>query len=344
MNTESGIDTKRPHACAPWICALWVFALAAIAPASLAQAPDKAAAAYPSKPIKLVVAYPPGAAVDIIARAVAQKINETIGQPMVLEYRPGANGMLGAETVARSAPDGYTFLVIDRGALTINPNLYKSLPYDPLKDFAYTGVLAELRFVLAINPTLPAADFKEFVQLAKARPGALNYASFGIGSLIQFNFEQLKAQLGIDLTHIPYKGTFQAATAVITNEAAVMMASAAGVTSFVRDGRMRAIAVGSPSRLSTLPDVPTMSEVGGGDETLVPNYFTFVAPAGTPRAVILRMNAEIGRILLSPDLSERFAKAGLSPRTSTPEEFAEGVRRDIARFGKLAKALGITPR
>jgi tripartite-type tricarboxylate transporter receptor subunit TctC len=333
---------KQPQTRAPWICALWVIVLAAVATASFAQAPDKAAG-YPSKPIKLVVAYPPGAAVDIIARAVAQRMTETTGQPMILEYRSGANGLVGAETVAKSAPDGYTFLVIDRGALTINPSLYKSLPYDPLKDFAYTGVLTELRFVLAINPSLPATTFREFVQLVRAKPGALNYASFGIGSLIHFNFERLKAQAGIDLTHIPYKGTFQAATAVITNEAAVMMASAAGVTSFVRDGRMRALAVGSPNRLSTLPEVPTMSEVGGGEDTLVPNYFTFAAPAGTPRSIILRMNADIGRILLSPNLSELFSKAGLSPRTSTPEEFTESVRLDIARFGNMVKALGITP-
>jgi tripartite-type tricarboxylate transporter receptor subunit TctC len=298
---------------------------------------------YPSRPVRVIVAYPPGAGVDLMARAAAQKLTESLGQPVPVDNRPGANGVVGAQAVARATPDGYTLLVIDRGALTINPSLYKALPYDPLSDFAYIGVSAELQYVLAINAALPAADFQEFVQLAKAKPGAINYASFGSGSIVQLNFEQMNSSLGLQLTHVPYKGAAQAAMATINGEVGVMMSSLTGVAGFIRDGRLRALAVGRPTRSPLLPQVPTISEVGGGSDTLVPTYFTFVAPAATPRPIVSRLNAELGRILSAPDMVERLAKAGLEPQVSTPEEFAEGVKRDTARFGKLVNALGIPP-
>jgi tripartite-type tricarboxylate transporter receptor subunit TctC len=300
-------------------------------------------AAYPSRPIRVIVAYPPGAGVDLMARSAAQKLMESLGQPVPVENRPGANGLVGAQAVAKSAPDGYTLLVIDRGALTINPGLYKSLPYDPLNDFAYIGVSAELQYVLAVNAALPAATFQEFVQLARSKPGAINYASFGTGSIVQLNFEQMNSHLGIKLTHVPYKGASQAAMAAINAEVGVVMSSLAGVAGFIRDGRLRALAVGRPTRSPLLPEVPTISEVGGGNDTLVPTYFTFVAPAGTPRAIVTKLNGELGRIMTAPDMVERLAKAGLEPQFTTPEEFTEGVKRDIARFGKLVRDLGIPP-
>jgi len=315
------------------IIGVWTLAWAAFA-----QEPG-----YPSRPIRVIVAYPPGAGVDLMARAVAQKLSESLGQPVPVENRPGANGLVGAQAVAKSAPDGYTLLVIDRGALTINPSLYQSLPYDPLADFAYIGVSAELQYVLAINAALPVATFQEFVQLARSKPGAINYASFGSGSIVQLNFEQLNSHLGIKLTHVPYKGASQAAMAAINAEVGIMMSSFAGLAGFIRDGRLRALAVGRPTRSPLLPEVPTLSEVGGGSDTVVPTYFTFVAPAGTPRAIVAKLNAELGRIVAAPDIVERLARAGLEPQSITPEEFTEGVKSDIARFGRLVNALGIAP-
>lgn len=306
-----------------------------------AQGAAKSDAAFPARTIKIVVAYSPGAGVDLMARAVAQKLSESVGQPVVVENRPGAHAIVGADYVAKQPADGYTLLVIDRGALTINPGLYKSLPYNPLKDFAYTGISTELRYVLAINPALPAKTFAEFVQLAKTKPGGLNYASFGTGSIVQLNFERLKTHAGIDLTHVPYKGTTQVVTSVMAGDAHIMMSSPEGVMNYVRDGRLRAIAVGSPARMPMLPDVPTMNEAGGGADTLVPTYFTFAAPGGTPRAVVTKLHAELGKALAAPEVAERLARGGLVAQPSTPEAFADSVRQDIERFGKLVRELGI---
>lgn len=298
---------------------------------------------YPSRPIRMIVAYPPGAGVDLMARAASQKLTESLGQPVPVENRPGANGLIGAQAVANAPPDGYTLLVIDRGALTINPSLYKALPYDPLKDFAYIGVSAELQYVIAANAALPVSNFREFVALAKSQPGKMNYASFGTGSIVQLNFEQMNSHLGIKLTHVPYKGAAQTATAAINGEVQVMMSSLAGVAGFIRDGRLRALAVGRQTRSPMLPDVPTVAEVGGGTDTVVPTYFTFVAPAGTPHAIITKLNSELARILTAPDMVEHLAKGGLEPQTATPDAFTEGVKRDIARFGALVKKLDIPP-
>ena len=278
--------------------------------------------AYPDRPIRVIVAYSPGGGVDIITRAVAQKLTAALGQPVPVENRPGANGMVGAQAVAKSAPDGHTLLVIDRAGLTINPSLHKTLSYDPLKDFAFTGVSTELRYVLTVNAALPVRTFEEFVQYAKARPGAVNYATFGVGSLIHLNFEQLNSAFGLAMVHVPYKGSTRAATAVLTGEAAVMMSSQAGVASFVRDGRLRGIAV--------------------ADDVLTPGYFTFALTAGTPREIVLKLHAELERALAAPDMAERLALAGMQPHSTTPDAFAEGVRRDIERFGKLVRTLGIS--
>lgn len=311
--------------------------------AIFAQAPGKAEPRYPTRPVKVIVAFSPGGGVDLMSRVVAQKLTESLGQPVVVENRPGANGLIGSEAVARSAPDGYTLLVTDRGGLTINPSLYKSLPYNPLKDFAYLGVSTELRYVVAISAKLPISSLKEFAMMAKSKPGVLNFATVGTGSLIHLNFEQMNAHLGIEVTHVPYKGTVRAVTAVLNGEASVMMSSLAGVAGFIRDRRLRPIAVGRPTRSRHLPEVPTVAEAGGGDDTLVAGYFTFAAPAGTPQPIIARLHAEISRIFALPDVVERLDHAGLEPQSTTPEEFTEGVRRDIVRFEKLVKKLGITP-
>jgi tripartite-type tricarboxylate transporter receptor subunit TctC len=299
--------------------------------------------AYPSRPIRLIVSFTPGGGADLTARTVGQSMSETLRQPVVVENRPGANGLLGATAVAKSASDGYTMLLTDRGALGVNPSLYKSLPYDPLRDFEYVGIVTSAPYVLVIDPKLPAKSLAELAQLAKARPGSINYASFGVASMAQLNIEALKARLGIDLTHVPYKGAGPAVQGVVAGEAGVTIASPAAVLGFVRDGRLRALAIGAPSRSTLLPEVPTLLEAGGDEDTLVPTYFAFALPAGTPRPIVDRLHEAMKRALAAPEVAARLGAAGLEPAGGTGEELRELVRRDIPRFRKIIQDVGIQP-
>jgi tripartite-type tricarboxylate transporter receptor subunit TctC len=308
------------------------------APAAWAQAP-----AYPSKSIRMIVGFAPGGGADFTARLIGQKLSESFGQPVVVDNKPGANGTVGADLTAKSAPDGYTILLVDRGAMGINPSLYKSLPYDPLKSFSLITIATDAVYVLVINPDIPAKTYREFIDYAKTKPGQLNYGSNGVGGMFQLNVERLNAREGIKLTHVPYKSAGPAITAVVQGEVALTVTSPAGVADFIRSGKLRALAVGAPQRLSILPDVPTMAEAGGGDDTLVPSYFGFVAPAGTPQPIVAKLNAEIKKIVHEPDVAQRLATAGLDPNGGTPEQFAGEVKRDLQRFGELVTKLGIQP-
>lgn len=296
---------------------------------------------YPTHPIRIIVAFPPGGGADLTGRLVGQKLSEALGQPVVVDNKPGANGILGSELVAKSPPDGYTILLIDRGAFGINPSLYRKLPYDPLKDFAYITIAAEADYVLVVNPKLPVKTFADLLQLAKSEPGKINYASMGIGSMFQLDIERMKAYSHVDLTHVVYKGAGPAIAAVVSGESQVMVTSPAGVVGYIKEGKLRALAVGAPKRLDILPDVPTLAEVGGGEDTLVPTYFAFAAPAGTPQPVVMKLNAEIKRIVHLPDVARRLETAGLDPVGGTPQEFADEVKRDIQRFGGLVKSLDL---
>ncbi len=298
---------------------------------------------YPTRAIRLVVAFPPGGGADFTARTLGQKLSEDLGQPVVVDNKPGANGVLGSDIVSKAPPDGYTILLIDRGAMGINPFLYRNLSFDTLKDFAHITIATEAAYVLVVNPKVPATTFKEFVALAKKEPGKLNYASIGIGSMFQLNFERMKAREGINITHIPYKGAGPAITAVIQGEAETTVSSSAGVLAFIRDGKLRALAVGADKRLDVLPDVPTLAEAGGGADTLVSTYFGFVAPAGTPKPIVDKLNQEFRKIVHMPDVAQRLENVGLEPTGSTPEEFTAEIKRDRERFGKLVKELGIEP-
>ena len=315
---------------------LGLFVIAALS-ASAARADE----AYPVRPVRIIIAFPPGGGADLTGRLVGQKLSEAFGQPVVVDNKPGANGILGAELVAKSPPDGYTILLIDRGAFGINPSLYRDLRYDPLKDFAFITIAAKADYVLVVTPSLPAKTYADLVRLAKEKPGQINYASMGVGSMFQLDIERLKSYSHIDLTHVAYQGAGPAITALVAGESQVMVTSPAGVVGYIKDGKLRPLAVGSPQRLSILPDVPTMEEAGGGKDTLVPTYFAFAAPAGTPQPVVMRLNAEIRRIVHLPDVTAKLAPAGLDPVGSTPEEFAGEVKRDIERFGALVKALDI---
>jgi len=299
--------------------------------------------AYPSRPIRLIVSFTPGGGADLTARTVGQGMAETLRQPVVVENRPGANGLLGATAVAKSAPDGYTMLLTDRGALGVNPSLYKQLPYDPLRDFEYVGIVTSAPYVLVIDPKLAAKSLGELARLAKAKPGGINYASFGVASMAQLNLEALKARLGIDLTHVPYKGAGPAVQAVVAGEAGVTIASPAAVLGFVRDGRLRALAIGAPSRSPLLPEVPTLTEAGGDEDTLVPTYFAFALPAGTPRAIAERLHEAMKRAVSAPEIAERLRAAGLEPTGGTGDALRELVARDIPRFRKIIQDVGIQP-
>jgi len=299
--------------------------------------------AFPSRPIRLVVSFPPGGGADLTARAVGQKMGDLLGQPVVVENKPGANGLVGCDAVAKSAPDGYTLLETDRGALGVNPSLYRKLPYDPLRDFEYLGVVTSAPYVLVIDPRLPAKTLAEFKALSKAKPGSLNYGSYGVASMAQLNIEALKARMAIDLTHVPYKGAGPAVQAVVAGETAATIASPAALLGFIREGRLRALAIGAKNRSPLLPDVPTLSEVGGDDDTLVPTYFAFALPAKTPAAIVARLHDAMRSAVLSPEVAERLNAAGLEPTGGTGAELLELVKRDIPRFRGIIQNVGIQP-
>jgi len=311
---------------------LWIFCI-----------PAWAQDAYPSRPIKLIVSFTPGGGADLTARTVALKMGEQMKQPVVVENRPGANGLVGAGAVAQSAPDGYTVLLTDRGALGVNPSLYQQMPYDPTKDFAYIGIATVAPYVLVTDPRLPAKTLAELIALAKAQPGKINYASFGIASMAQLNLEAFKSRLGVDLVHVPYRGAGPAVQAVVAGDAGVTISSPAAVLGFVRDGRLRALAIGAPQRSALLPDVPTLAEAGVEGDLLASTYFALAAPGATPRPLVDRLHDEMKRALSANDVRERLLKAGLEPVGGTGQELAELVRQDIPRFRKLVTEIGIQP-
>jgi tripartite-type tricarboxylate transporter receptor subunit TctC len=308
-----------------------------------AGAPPAAAAGYPSRPITLVVAFPAGAGADLTARTVAQKLSESMGQSVVVDNRAGANGIVGTGAVAKAAPDGYTILLTDRGALGINPSTYKKLAYDPLKDFEYLSIAAVGPYVLAVKAELPAKTYPEFLELAKAKPGTINYGSFGVGSMPQLNMEAFKARQNVSLVHIPYKGGAQVVAGLLTGEVDVALLTAPSLVGPLKAGKVRALAIGAPKRSALLPDVPTMAEVGGGDDAFTPTYFGFAAPAGTPKPIVAKLNAEIRKALSQKDVIDKLAGAGLDATGSSSDEMLDTVKRDIARFGAQVKTLGIEP-
>ena len=311
--------------------------------AALSTAAGALAQTYPAKPIRLVVPFPPGGAADLTARTLGQKMGDQLGQPIVIENKPGANGVLGIDTVAKSAPDGYTILLTDRGSLAVNPSLYAKLPYDPLKDFAYIGIVTDGPYVLVANPKLDVKTPQELVALSKAKPGTLSYASYGIGSMPQLNLEAFNQKMGTDMLHVPYKGAGPAAQAAVAGDVSVTIAAVPAVQGFIKDGRLRALAVGSDKRFAVLPDVPTMKELGAPGDILVPTYFALLAPAGTPPAIVEKLNAEMKKAIADSVVAERLSGAGLLPQGSTPEAMAASLKQDVPRFAELVKKIGIKP-
>lgn len=294
---------------------------------------------YPSRPIRFVVPFAPGAGTDFVARLVGKKLAERLGQQVIVENRTGASGTIGTDLVAKSAPDGYTLLLGFLGPLALNPNLEK-VPYNPQRDFAGASLLASAYSVLVVHPSLPVKTVNDLIGLAKARPGELNYASSGTGTNVYLASELFKMRTGINMAHIPYKGTAPAAIALLTGEAQVLFGSVIGVLPHVRTNRLRALAVLSPKRSRLLPNVPTLVEAGvsGVD---VAFWYALVVPAATPTEIVARLHAEIVAIASTPDYQEQLERQGLEPITSRPEQFSAFLQSELDKWGKVIKAAGI---
>ena len=315
-------------------------AVSTLAPAL--KASGQTASTYPVRPIKLVVPFPPGGAADFAACVLAQKMSEGLGQPMIIDTRPGAGTSIANDAVAKAAPDGYTLLQVNRD-IGICPSTYATLPYDTLKSFAWIGKAADGPFVLVANPSVPVKSLAELAAMAKAKPGTVAYGNLTIGGLAHMNVEALMRHLEINLQQIPYKGAGPALNAAVAGEIAVTLVALTGAIPFVREGRLRALAVGTETRTPLFPDVPTISEAGGGADAVLPTFFGLGTPAGTPQPIIERLSAELKRAMALPDVVDKLVQNGLVPAYSTPEALGATVTKDITHFGKLIKAIGIAP-
>ena len=293
---------------------------------------------YPAKPVRLVAASAPGGPVDITARLFAQKLGESVGQSAVVENRPGASGMIGAEYVAKSAADGYTVLA-SASVHVIVPSLYPRMAYDPIRDFAPVTVASTAPLLLVIAPTLPVKRLKEFVALAKVRPGELSFGSGGSGSSTHLTAELLNFVAEIRTTHVPYKGQSQALTDVIAGQIPFMFNSVNAVIEFIRSGRLRALAVTSERRAAQLPDVPTFAETGYKD-LVAGSWYAFWVPARTPDAIVAKLNAELVRIVGLPDVRNRLLGMGAEPVGNTPAEFDAFQKAEMMRWARVVRASG----
>jgi tripartite-type tricarboxylate transporter receptor subunit TctC len=307
----------------------------ALAAAAIAAA--AAAQPYPAKPVRFVVPYAPGGATDLLARTIGEKLAASLGQPFVVDNRPGAATIVGAQAAARSEPDGYTLLMATSTTLAINASLYSKLPYDPVKDFAPVSLVSVQPFVLLVNPDLPVQSVKDLVALARAKPGQLAYASGGSGSFPHLAMALLQSMTGIDAIHVPYKGSAPALTDLMGGQIAMMFDNTA--INYVKGGKLRALGVTTQKRLTVMPNVPTLSEAG------VPGYELaawqgVVTTAGTPRPVVDRLNAEIVKLLKLPDVQARLTADGGEVISSTPEQFAAYILSEIGRFAKIVKDSG----
>ena len=303
-------------------------------------APGALGQSYPVKPIRIIIAQAPGSATDVVSRIIGNKLGESLGQPLVVDARPGAGGTLGTELAARAAPDGYTLFMANNSTHGSNPALYAKLPYDAVRDFAPIIYAVATPYVLSVHPSLPVKTVKDLIALAKARPGQINYASAGNGSTHHLCGELLKTMAGIDIVHIPYKGTTPAITALLGGEVSVMFATVTGIQPHLKSGRARALAVTTPKRSNMLPEVPTVAEAAlPGFEML--SWFGLLAPAGTPAAIVSRLNADTAKVLEIAEVRAALTAQGFEVIAGSPAQFGDYIRREIEKITKLAKATGI---
>ena len=309
---------------------------------AVAAVPSQALAqAYPNKPIHMIVPYPAGGGTDFFARTVGQRLSELLGQPVVVDNKPGAATIIGAQAAATSPPDGYTMLIADSTTLAVNPSLYAKLQYDPVKDFAPVTLTARFAMLLVVNPTLSkATNVKEFLDEAKTAGGKMNYASVGAGTTHHLTMELFKQRTGIDLVHVPYKGAGPAITDVVGGQVPVMFVDLAAGGPMIKGGKLRVLGVASPRRIAALPDVPTLAEQG------VANFEAWawqglVVPAGTPKEAIARLNADYAKTVATPEVRQKLVEAGVEPITSTPEELTAYGRSETAKWAQVVRTANI---
>jgi tripartite-type tricarboxylate transporter receptor subunit TctC len=308
--------------------------------AGLAFAVPAFAQGYPSRPIKVVVPYVSGGLPDTIARLVGAKLSDALGQQIVVENMGGAGGISGVSEVAKAQPDGYTLLVADVGQIAINPHLFSKLPYAPLKDLAPVSMIGTSALYLVAHPSVPANSLKELVALAKAQPGKLNYGSSGIGSIHHLATEALKSGFGIDIVHVPYKGTGQSVPALLGGQVSLLYSALPSIAGHLKDGKVRMLAISTLKRSPQTPDVPTVAESG------IPGYdfvaeIGMLAPAGTPREVVARLSSEVAKVVKQPDVAQRFTQLGIDAVGSTPEAYGQINKADYEKYAAIVKATGV---
>jgi tripartite-type tricarboxylate transporter receptor subunit TctC len=315
--------------------------LAILPAAAMAQGPSTSSGqAYPTKPVRLIVAFPPGGSTDIIARLVGQKLSERLGQQVIIDNRGGAGGMIGTDIAAKSTPDGYTLTMGTTSTHVIAPAAYPNVKYDPVKDFVPMTLVASTPYLLVLNPSVPAKSLKEFVALMKSQPGKLNYASAGAGSTTHLAMEMLKIVSGADIVHVPYNGNGPAGTAVLGGQVQALFGSMPAVLPQAKAGKVRPIAVGTAKRSPALPDVPTVAEQGfpGFEVSL---WLGFFAPKGTPAPITTRLYNELVAIAKSPDMKEQFERNGADPAWTTPAELTRLMKTELDKYSKVIKTANI---
>jgi tripartite-type tricarboxylate transporter receptor subunit TctC len=303
---------------------------------------EAAAQAWPAKPIRVMVPFPPGGSTDIVARIMAQKLEKPLGQPLVVENRGGAGGTIGAAVGAKAPPDGYFLTFGSTSTHVVAPSVYQKLEYDPVKDFAPISLVAVTPYLLAVNPQVQAKSVKDLVDLMKSQPGKLNYASAGVGSTTHLAMEMLKSVSSTYALHIPYNGNGPAGTAVVAGQVEILFGSLPALLPHAKSGRVRALAVGTPKRSAAMPEVPTVAESGypGFDASL---WLAFFAPAGTPQPIIERLHKEIVATVAAPDTREALDKAGAEAITTTPAELAAMIKDGVGKYAQVVKAAGVKP-
>jgi tripartite-type tricarboxylate transporter receptor subunit TctC len=311
----------------------------AIAWSSAFAAAGAVAQTYPTQPIKIVVPFTAGGTTDILARTIGQKLGESLHQPVIVENRPGAGGNIGADVVAKSKPDGYTLVMGTIGTQSINASLYEKMPYDSARDFAPITLVAIVPNILMVHPSVPAKSVGELIQLAKSKPGVLNFASSSTGGSPHLSGEMFKQMTGVDIVHVPYKGSAPAITDLLGGQVSMMFDNMPSGLPHVKAGKLRALGVTSAKRSAAAPEIPTIAESGvPGYE--VDSWFGILAPAGTPREIVNKLNVEIVKILRMPEVKQRLAEQGAEPVGNTPEQFAEHIRKETIKWARVVKASG----
>ncbi len=308
--------------------------------AALIAAAPAWADTWPSRPLRLIVPFPPGGAADAVGRIYSEKLADALRQPVLIDNKPGAGSSIGGDLAARAPADGYTLSLAPAGQLTVVPHLNKAIGYDPLKDFAPVTLLAQVAYVIAAQPSLPVNDLQGLVRLAKAQPGKLTYSSCGNGTLCNLTGELFKSAAGVDLLHVPYKGSAPAVSALLAGEVSLASDTLTILAPQVKAGKVKALAITSPERSSLLPDVPTTAEVGY-PQVLSVSWFGLVVPAATPQAIVNRLSSELTRISQQPELRQRLAQLGLEALNCSPDRFAEVIRTDHAQWGQIIQRAGI---